>query len=167
MTKKIKRSCINSIKHWRYLKLMLRKGAAEKTISLSELNLEEFVYLRDEIRGHHEIINHRMSWFAATQSLLYGAYATAAASANVPEWFSNRLIPIVGMLLCILIVPSVESALERIRALRRVLKANKSIRHKMIYPINSVLWHWVALQYPRLAPWVFFLSWIFLFAHSQ
>jgi hypothetical protein len=136
MTKKTRRSCLNSIRHWRYLKLMLRRGSAEKTISLSELNLGEFVYLRDEIRGHHEIINHRMSWFAATQSLLYGAYATAAASDNVPEWFSNRLIPIVGMLLCILMFPSVESALERIRALRRVLKANKTIRHKLIYPIN-------------------------------
>jgi hypothetical protein len=167
MTKKTKRSYINSIKHWRYLQLMLRRGAAEKTISLSVLTLDEFVYLRDEIRGHHEIINHRMSWFAATQSLLYGAYATAAASDNVPELFSNRLIPLVGTLLCILMVPSVESALERIRALRRVFKANRTIRHKIIYPINSVLWHWVALQYPRLAPWVFFLSWGFLLAHNQ
>jgi len=104
---------------------MLRRCSAEKTISLAVLSLDEFVYLRDEIRGHHEIINHRMSWFAATQSLLYGAYATAAASHDVPEYFSNRLIPIVGMLLCILTVPSIESALERIRSLRRVLKANK------------------------------------------
>ncbi len=167
MAKQKQRSYMNLTKYWRYLKLMLRRGAAGKVVSLAELNLAEFVYLREEIRGHHEIINHRMSWFAATQSLLYGAYATAAASTRVPVWFSNRLIPIVGMLLCILTVPSVESALERIRSLRRVLKANKTIRHKMLYPINSVLWHWVALQYPRLAPWVFFLSWGFLFAHSQ
>jgi hypothetical protein len=167
MAKENKLSYINSIKDLFDSKLRLRRGAAEKTIPLLALNFDEFVYLRDEIRGHHEIINHRMSWFAATQSLLYGAYATAAASTNVPECFSNRLIPIVGMLLCILMVPSVESALERIEVLRIVLKANQTRRHKMIYPINSDLWHVVALQYPRLTPWVFYLSWVFLFVHSQ
>ncbi|MFM6172404.1 MAG: hypothetical protein ACKPB4_09770 [Sphaerospermopsis kisseleviana] len=139
------------------------------------MTFAEFVYLRDEIRGHHEIINHRMSWFAATQSLMYGAYATAAAAAAAataaetatkgPELkdFYTHLIPGVGIILCILMVPSVESAIERIRALRRVLKADRTFRHKKIYPINSDLSHWAALLYPRLATFVFLVSWGFLF----
>jgi hypothetical protein len=138
-----------------------------KGIPLSDLTFDEFVYLRDEIRGHHEIINHRMSWFAATQSLLYGAYATAAAAAGKiePKYFSSYLIPVVGIILCILMVFSVESAIERIEALRRVLKANKIDRHKRIYPINSDLMHGAALLYPRLATIVFLVSWGFLLSH--
>lgn len=118
------------------------------------LSFDEFVYLRDEIRGHHEMVNHRMSWFAATQSLLYGAYASTKDS-----WFSEWLIPIVGILLCILMVPAIESALERIRRLRIVLKEKISTPLKEIYPLNGDWVHGAALLYPRFTPWIFLLSW--------
>ena len=162
---------------WRFCKLIPRRDSAVMGIPLSDLTFDEFVYLRDEIRGHHEIINHRMSWFAATQSLLYGAYATAAAAAAAAaatatatdkmelKYFSSYLIPVVGIILCILMVFSVESAIERIEALRRVLKANRIVRHKRIYPINSDLMHGAALLYPRLATIVFLVSWGFLLSH--
>lgn len=164
MAKRKKLPCMNLIMRWRYCKLIPRRDSAVKGIPFSDLTFDEFVYLREEIRGHHEIINHRMSWFAATQSLLYGAYATAAGKIE-PKFFSSYLIPVVGIILCILMVFSVESAIERIEALRRVLKANKIVRHKRIYPINSDLMHGAALLYPRLATIVFLVSWGFLLSH--
>ena len=110
-----------------------------------------------------------MSWFASTQSLLYGAYATAATATATDKmelkYFSSYLIPVVGIILCILMVFSVESAIERIEALRRVLKANRIVRHKRIYPINSDLMHGAALLYPRFATIVFLVSWGFLLSH--
>lgn len=125
---------------------------------MSMLSFEEFVYLRDEIRGHHEMVNHRMSWFAATQSLLYGAYASAMVQPKT-SWFSKGLIPIVGILLCFLIIPAVESALERIRVLRVVLKKRISPSLNEIYPLNRDWVHGAALIYPRFTPLVFLFSW--------
>lgn len=127
-------------------------------IPIEVLSFDEFVYLRGEIRGHHEMVNHRMSWFAATQSLLYGAYASAMASTK-NSWFSEWLIPVVGILLCLLMVPAIESALERIKRLRIVLKEKISTPLKEIYPLNRDWVHGAALLYPRLTPWVFLLSW--------
>jgi uncharacterized membrane protein YeaQ/YmgE (transglycosylase-associated protein family) len=128
-------------------------------IPISFLNFNEFVYLRDEIRGHHEMLNHRMSWFAATQSLLYGAYASPIASSG-NGWFSKWLIPIVGALLCSLMIPAIESALERIRELRMVLKKRMSASLKEIYPPNLDWVHGAALLYPRFTPWLFLFSWL-------
>ncbi len=122
------------------------------------LSFDKFVYLRDEIRGHHEMVNHRMSWFAATQSLLYGAYASAM-NPSESTWFSERLIPIVGILLCLLMIPAIESALERIRILRIVLKKRISASLNEIYPLNQDWVHGAALLYPRFTPWVFLSSW--------
>ena len=127
------------------------------TIPTKEFSFEEFSYLRGEIRGHHEMVNHRMSWFAATQSLLYGAYASAIDSTG-SRWFSQLLIPAVGILLCVLMVPAIESAFERIRELRKVLK-NIAPQFERIYPINHDSWHGAAHLYPRFAPWIFLLSW--------
>ena len=133
------------------------------TIPISVLNIDEFVYLREEIRGHHEMVNHRMSWFAATQTLLYGAYASPIA---LPEdiWFREWLIPIVGALLCFLMIPAIESALERIRKLRIVLKKRMSARLMQIYPPNSDWVHGAALLYPRFTPWLFLFSWCLVLA---
>lgn len=125
------------------------------------LSFDEFVYLRDEIRGHHEIVNHRMSWFAATQSLLFGVYASAMASTR-NSWFGERLIPVVGILLCILMWLAIESAFERIRRLRIVLKEKISASLKEIYPLNRDWVHGAALLYPRFTPWIFLLSWCFV-----
>lgn len=128
------------------------------TIPMTMLSLDEFVYLRDEIRGHHEMVNHRMSWFAATQSLLYGAYASAMDQSKT-SWFSERLIPIVGILLCFLMIPAIESALERIRVLRVVLKKRISAPLNELYPLNKDWVHGAALLYPRFTPLVFLGSW--------
>lgn len=122
------------------------------------LSFDKFVYLRDEIRGHHEMVNHRMSWFAATQSLLYGAYASAM-NPSESTWFSEKLIPVVGILLCLLMIPAIESALERIRILRIVLKKRISASLNEIYPLNQDWVHGAALLYPRFTPWVFLFSW--------
>lgn len=128
------------------------------SIPVEVLSFDEFVYLRDEIRGHHEMVNHRMSWFAATQSLLYGAYATAIVSTK-SSWFSEWLIPAVGILLCLLMIPAIESALERISILRIVLKKRISASLKEIYPLNKDWVHGAALLYPRFTPWIFLFSW--------
>jgi hypothetical protein len=128
------------------------------TIPMTMLSLDEFVYLRDEIRGHHEMVNHRMSWFAATQSLLYGAYASAMDQSKT-SWFSERLIPIIGILLCFLMIPAIESALERIRVLRVVLKKRISAPLNELYPLNKDWVHGAALLYPRFTPLVFLGSW--------
>jgi hypothetical protein len=128
------------------------------SIPVEVLSFDEFVYLRDEIRGHHEMVNHRMSWFAATQSLLYGAYVSAMVSTK-NSWFSEWLIPVVGILLCLLMVPAIESALERIRILRIVLKKRISASLKEIYPPNRDWVHGAALLYPRFTPWIFLFSW--------
>lgn len=128
------------------------------SIPVEVLSFDEFVYLRDEIRGHHEMVNHRMSWFAATQSLLYGAYVSAMVSTK-NSWFSKWLIPVVGILLCLLMVPAIESALERIRILRIVLKKRISASLKEIYPPNRDWVHGAALLYPRFTPWIFLFSW--------
>lgn len=128
------------------------------SIPTQDFSFDEFVYLRGEIRGHHEMINHRMSWFAATQSLLYGAYASAIDSTGA-RWFSERLIPSVGILLCVLMVPAVESAFERVRKLRKVLKSNMTRQFRRIYPVNPDIWHGAAHLYPRFAPWIFLASW--------
>ena len=137
------------------------------TIPVSVLNFDEFVYLREEIRGHHEMVNHRMSWFAATQTLLYGAYASPIASStdsSKNSWFSEWLIPIVGVLLCSLMIPAIESALERIRKLRIVLKGRMSASLKEIYPPNDDWVHGAALLYPRFTPWLFLFSWFLALA---
>lgn len=126
------------------------------------ISLDEFIYLRSEIRGHHEMVNHRMSWFAASQSLLFGAYASAAVPGQM-HWFSERLVPIVGLLLCVLMIPAVESAFERIKSLRVVLKW-VAPQFKAIYPINPDRWHHAAHLYPRLAPWIFLGAWFVVLA---
>ncbi len=120
--------------------------------------LEEFIYLRAEIRGQHEIMNHRMSWFAATQSLLYSAYASSAVDKD-KSWFSGWLIPVVALLLCILMIPAVMSANERICSLRKVLKS-RAPRFWDLYPMNTDLSHYMAQLYPLFAPWIFLSSWL-------
>jgi hypothetical protein len=121
--------------------------------------LDEFIYLRDEIRGQHEIMNHRMSWFAATQSLLYSAYASSTAKEMA--LFRESLIPTVGLLLCILMIPAVMSANERISSLRRVLKS-RAHNFRDLYPINTDRCHYKAQLYPLCVPWVFLVSWVFV-----
>jgi hypothetical protein len=118
---------------------------------------ERFIYLRSEIKGQHDIMNHRMSWFAATQSLLFGAYASSACNKQI-LWFSMKLLPMVGIMLCILMIPAVISAHERIQSLRTRLKIiARPFAH--VYPMNPDCYHNIAQLYPCCAPIIFLISW--------
>jgi hypothetical protein len=124
----------------------------------------EFQTFRDEIKSEHNLIASRLNWYVTAQSFLIIAFAIAEATGFTWfRWFSRVLLPAVGFLASLLILPSVVAALKTIQLWHA--KQEEFLKHhpefKVSFELSRNSWlHEASLAFPKLFPLLFGLFWL-------
>jgi hypothetical protein len=106
-----------------------------------------------------------MSWYVASQSFLFSAFAVACNVGQHFWWLRRWFIPSVGIGVSLLIGASIYAGLLAMRILR---KAETELRHALpdlnrISPMPQWL-HILGMAAPALLPIAFIISWIVVLA---
>lgn len=74
-------------------------------------------FIRREVAHEFTLLNSRLTWLTASQSFLIAAFTLALGNAAVYRagWYVQALLPILGMLICLVAIPGVAGAHKQIR----------------------------------------------------
>ncbi|HET6246292.1 MAG TPA: hypothetical protein VFE47_01235 [Tepidisphaeraceae bacterium] len=120
-------------------------------------NDEKLKFLREEIRFENSLIMGRVGWIVTAQSFLVSPLIIAGIGANADRiwWIWRLALPILGMILCLLILPPIWAGRERIEQLR---DAYCRLGNDPLPP-RGELWYHVGQWFSFGAPILFFCFW--------
>jgi hypothetical protein len=132
------------------------------------LTPEGYVFLREEIRHQHNLINQRLSWLVSSQAFLLTAFAISLNSpvqSKFPDYEKLsialvNLLPVAGVLTCFLGWLTVWAAILQLRKVREDL-GNKCPQH---FPAvrTSLAIRRMGLSGPCFIPLLFLAVWMLL-----
>lgn len=125
-----------------------------------------FVYdkIREEIRTEYGLITSRLTWFVTSQSFLVSAFAISQANGfRWFPWFATLLLPAIGLLIALLVLPSLIGACKTID-----LWHEKQAHFFADYPefqaaLSLQRKPWIERQgllLPQLMPFIFVVFWL-------
>jgi hypothetical protein len=141
-----------------------------KTVLESISGIQYYQIVRSQIEHEDNLINQRLSWFVASQSFLFSAYAillSAASQGRLQRFVTQQeilffLIPLVAIGVSILIYITVIAAMLAMANLRRLLK-NHLDDTALLPPVQGHRQTFLLGQAtPILIPFLFMISWIVL-----
>jgi ABC-type transport system involved in cytochrome bd biosynthesis fused ATPase/permease subunit len=103
------------------------------------LKLEALKFYRSEITLEFTLLGQRVSWFVMVQSFLITAFAISTGYKNEGfNWFSKIVLPLIGMLTALVVIPGVTGASDTIDLwLRKQRKLLRDHRQELEDFINS------------------------------
>jgi hypothetical protein len=143
-------------------------------MEVPEINyIEYYRIVRGQLEHEDDLVSNRLSWFIASQSFLFTAYAVIAINiANLtpaPEQNPRRVllivIPAVAAMTCLLTLIGIISGVMALHRLRK-LYDHSPIRpaHDPLPPVQGYrAIRWMGLAAPLLLPVIFMGVWLFLF----
>jgi hypothetical protein len=136
--------------------------------NVSSISSDDFTYLRGEIRHEDNLINHRLSWLVSSQSFLLTGSAIALngpLQSKSPVYAQLSLtlvslIPIVGVLVCVLSCLTICAGVIQMRLVRRLA----GMCHPRHLPgvQGTDLTRRLGLSGPVATPVIFLLVWLVL-----
>ena len=130
----------------------------------------EYDKIRDEIKTEYNLLNSRLTWFVTSQSFLVSAFAISRANGFVWfDWFATLLLPIVGLLLAALVLPSLMAACQTIELWHEkqahFFVNQPEFDHCLHLNRKSWLEH-QGLLLPQIMPFVFITFWLVIHVAS-
>jgi len=132
-------------------------------IEFEKDDFEHFKFTREEIKFQHTLLGYRVSWYVASQAFLVTGFAISAPAADrsfvVFNWFSYFVLPVMGIILSLLILPAMRAARDRINDIWLLL-----VRYKFtnLMPALDRPSHTASLQFAVRVPKVFIFFWAVL-----
>ena len=124
----------------------------------------EYQTLRDESRSEHTLMANRLTWYVTSQSFLVTAFAISRGAGFT--WFhifSTLLIPAIGLLSSLLVLPSIAGACATIKlwhAKQREFFARHS-EFKAAFELQRAAWiETRGLLFPQFIPVIFGVFWV-------
>jgi hypothetical protein len=141
---------------------------------------ELFRYFRSEIQYEHQMLMGRVTWFITCQSFLVAAYTVSYTRLGQPNWFSNRALPVLAVMISFLAYFMIEGAANTIDQWNGLRRSLVNVAAGSAHGMDSILirrwrsgshrWdfvHMSALWFPRLIPFVFMVFWLVISIQSQ
>jgi len=141
--------------------------------------LQYYQLLRDRIEHEDNLVIQRLSWMVASQSFLFTAYAIVLNGLNslppspAPPPFINqqmlvfRVVPVVGILTCVLIYVSILAAVKSMARLRNMYHSRFGSEDKDLPAVQSkAALRLLGSAAPLLLPPIFTVVWLFLWMRS-
>lgn len=92
------------------VELLVRSPQDDPIHSLTVLN-----FYRWEVQHEFSLLNHRISWYIFSQSFLITAFAVAVGyKVNDSNWLTQLILPILGLLTSVSVIPSINGACDTI-----------------------------------------------------
>jgi hypothetical protein len=141
--------------------------------------LEYYNLVRGRIEHEDNLMAQRLSWLVASQSFLFTAYAIALNGLAVPPLPSSvqpvvnqqmdvySLVPVVGILTCVLIYVSIIGAFKAMRELRHGYRSRFGKDEADLPAIQTnCVTRAMGAAAPMALPLVFIAVWLFLLIHG-
>ena len=141
--------------------------------------LQYYQLVRSRIEHEDNLVVQRLSWMVASQSFLFTAYAIVLNGLNslppspVPPPFMNqqvlvlRMLPVVGILTCVLIYVSILAAVKSMARLRHMYHSRFGSEDKDLPSIQPrCVVRLLGSAAPLLLPPIFTVVWLFLWMRS-
>ena len=140
--------------------------------------LDQYRLIRSRLEHEDSLISQRLSWLVASQSFLFSAYAivlngldtgTSSTLAMVMQQrqLLFRLIPLVAVLTCVFIYPSILAAVRAIAMLRALYRTQVMETEQTLPPIQTGWFtRGMGLLAPLLLPVMFACVWLILWMHG-
>lgn len=130
----------------------------------------EYEKIREEIRAEYGLITSRLTWFVTSQSFLVSAFAISQANGFVWfHWFSTLLLPAVGLLIALLVLPSLIGACKTIDLWhqKQALFFTHHPEFCAALALNRKPWiERQGLLLPQIMPFVFVIFWLVIHVAS-
>lgn len=132
-----------------------------------------YALIRGQIEHEDSLISQRLSWFVASQSFMFTAYAIVVSnmSASRSAWVSAQMhrlvvvVPVAAVLTCVLSFASIIAGLLAIRNLHHGYRRLFETVRSDLPPIQGYRYTQVLGQAaPLLLPLMFLAVWLFLLA---
>lgn len=132
---------------------------------------DRYRLIRAQIEHEDNLISQRLSWFVASQSFLFTAYAivTSNLQSNKLAWVREQqhllivLIPTVAVLSCLLIYVTILAGVAAIANLRRCHDSDPDLAAKCLPPVQGFrLTQLLGQAAPLLLPPIFLIVWLIL-----
>ncbi|MDB6064129.1 MAG: hypothetical protein JWR26_337 [Pedosphaera sp.] len=129
---------------------------------------EAYVFLREEIRHQHNLINQRLSWLVSSQAFLLTAFAIALNSpvqSKLPAYEKLNmalvnLLPVAGVLTCFLGWLTIWAAILQLRKVRETLGNTNPPHFPSVQ--SSIAVQRMGLSGPFFIPMLFLAVWMVL-----
>jgi len=135
---------------------------------------ELFKYFREEIQLEHSLLMGRVTWYITCQSFLLTVYGITYSNSGGPNWFSNILLPILGISVTFLALHMIQGATLTIKMWSE-MRVNLINNYPALDPVLITRWrsnpnsqnhkdiiHTKALLFPRFIPIIFLITWILI-----
>jgi hypothetical protein len=132
----------------------------------NSLSIQEYVFLREEIRHQDNLINARLSWLVSSQSFLLSGFAVTlngSAQSLLPIYAKLNVIlvnslPVAGLVTDVASYLTIWAAISRMRNIRHL--AGKSHPSRLPTVQAEVIERRLGLAGPVLIPLVFLTVWL-------
>jgi ABC-type transport system involved in cytochrome bd biosynthesis fused ATPase/permease subunit len=135
------------------------------------LKLEALKFYRSEITLEFTLLGQRVSWFAMVQSFLITAFAISTGyKLGGFNWFSKIVLPLIGMLTSIVVIPGITGASDTIdmwlRKQRKLLGDHRDILEDFTSPRDDLAHladdkiHTRSHYFARYLPLLTFVMWL-------
>jgi uncharacterized membrane protein YhdT len=135
---------------------------------------ELFKYFREEIQHEHTLLMGRVTWYITCQSFLLTVYGITYSNSRGPNWFSNILLPILGISVTFLALNMIQGATLTIKMWSE-MRVDLINNYPELDPVLITRWrsnsngqnhkdaiHVKALWFPRFIPMIFLITWILI-----